>query len=487
MALKGRNALIQILFEGSYVTIAGMTTKGISINRETIDLTTDTTGLVWKQLLNDPNASIEISGAAVFKDDLAIRAMENLAYSGETYDFRMVYGNDRAVQGLFAVSNFEYLGQTTDAQRASFTLTSACDVANTAQGFAAGWDFIDRGPGASGLSISDPASQTYANLLLKNAECIGYDRSAGTWLIACPTFGLLSTWRSVDDGVSWVLLNHGQAFKAYPVIQSNNNGVWVLNHGDDYYRSVDDGLTWALVYTAPSGVYLTYGRSKFYDESKNRFIFGGGEYYWYSDDEGLTFTEVNVPGQNIVNINRFGSQYILSGNDVEYTLLNVDTLAVDATSANTGGGTYKDMAVATNNTFTEVVLFQANISSPYEGRFNKSTDLVLWDEVYYTPHPYAGLYANQDLGGAVYITNIGYMVITWGGQVDLLTSTLHVRYSLTGALGTWQTRIITINHASGDASTSSYIFVCPDSTLDKVAIVIHQHVYFIEIDVGGAT
>ena len=93
MAQRGRNILIKKQIDGVYVTIAGMVTRTITVSNDNTDITTDTTGEVWRQLMGNVNSFIDISGDTVFKDDVAMKQLEQDAFEGAADNYRIEFEN----------------------------------------------------------------------------------------------------------------------------------------------------------------------------------------------------------------------------------------------------------------------------------------------------------------------------------------------------------------------------------------------------------
>lgn len=127
-AQKGRSILIKISdgsSPASFTTIAGLRSKTITINNETVDITTADEA-PWRQLLGDTGLrSVSVSGSGVFQDDAAMNSVEDLAMDGTLQEFQLVFGNGDIMQGMFAVSSFEHGGEHTAEQTASISLESA--------------------------------------------------------------------------------------------------------------------------------------------------------------------------------------------------------------------------------------------------------------------------------------------------------------------------------------------------------------------------
>lgn len=127
-AQKGRSILLKIgngTSPATFTSIAGLRSKTITINNETVDITTSDEA-PWRQLLGDTGIrSASISGSGVFEDDAAINSVEDLAFNGNIEEFQVVFGNGDLLQGEFQITSFEYGGEHGAEQTYSISLESA--------------------------------------------------------------------------------------------------------------------------------------------------------------------------------------------------------------------------------------------------------------------------------------------------------------------------------------------------------------------------
>jgi TP901-1 family phage major tail protein len=133
MAQKGRSMAIQIADGASpsvYTTIGGMRTKSMTVNNETVDITTDDEA-PWQTLLGDAGIrSCAMSGSGVFDDGAQVNSLEDLAFSGALQEFKMTFANGDHIDGYFAVTSFEYTGEHNGAQmfNASFASSGTIEL-----------------------------------------------------------------------------------------------------------------------------------------------------------------------------------------------------------------------------------------------------------------------------------------------------------------------------------------------------------------------
>jgi len=127
-AQKGRSILLKVGDGASpptFTTIGGVRSRTITLNNETVDITTSDEA-PWRQLLADTGLrSCSMSGSGVFKDDAAINTVENAAFNGTIDEYQIVFGNGDIIQGLFQLTSFEYAGEHVGEQTYSISFESA--------------------------------------------------------------------------------------------------------------------------------------------------------------------------------------------------------------------------------------------------------------------------------------------------------------------------------------------------------------------------
>ncbi len=127
-ALKGRNILLKIsdgVSPGTFTNVAGLRSKTLTVNNETVDITTSDEA-PWRELLGNTGIrSLSFSGSGVFEDDAAINSIEELALNGNLQEFQLVFENNDMYQGNFQVVSFEYAGEHGSEQTFSISLESA--------------------------------------------------------------------------------------------------------------------------------------------------------------------------------------------------------------------------------------------------------------------------------------------------------------------------------------------------------------------------
>lgn len=133
-AQKGRLFLLSIGDGASpevFTGIAGLRSKTLTINNESVDVTTSDEA-PWRELLGDTGLrSLSVSGSGVFQDDTAINSVEDLALNGLLNNFQIAFENNDVFEGAFQVTSFEYGGEHTAEQTYSISLESSGTITLT--------------------------------------------------------------------------------------------------------------------------------------------------------------------------------------------------------------------------------------------------------------------------------------------------------------------------------------------------------------------
>jgi TP901-1 family phage major tail protein len=134
-AQAGKSILIKHDSNGSgtFVTLGGMRTKGLTINGETIDTTdSDSTGLQRELLDGGGVKSMSINGGGVFKDDAGTTACIARTLSGAIVEHQFIFPGLGTYEGLFQTTNAQLNGEYNGEAQFSLTFESAGEITFTA-------------------------------------------------------------------------------------------------------------------------------------------------------------------------------------------------------------------------------------------------------------------------------------------------------------------------------------------------------------------
>lgn len=111
VAQKGKDLLLKIFSGGGFVTVAGLRTKRIAFNSQTVDITDADSSGRWRELLAGSGVQrAAISGSGIFKDAASDAAIRTRFFASEIGDFQLIVPNFGTVTGAFQITALEYTG-----------------------------------------------------------------------------------------------------------------------------------------------------------------------------------------------------------------------------------------------------------------------------------------------------------------------------------------------------------------------------------------
>lgn len=131
MAAKnpGRNVLLKVLINGVYTTAAAVRTKGLSKNGELVDITTQDSPGLWRELLAGGGVrSMSISVEGVHDPVATSAVIEGFAFSDAVVSCQLVRPGVNTIQGLFQFQNYSVDAPYNGAVTFSMQLESAGEI-----------------------------------------------------------------------------------------------------------------------------------------------------------------------------------------------------------------------------------------------------------------------------------------------------------------------------------------------------------------------
>lgn len=129
---RGRDMLLKIEDGGSFVTVAGLRTKSVRFNSQTVDVT-DQGSNGWAELLPDAGIrSVSVTGSGVFRDaafDARIRAA---FFAQGAINAQMILPGFGTIAGPVLVTSLTYGGTFKGEATFELTLSSAGEPSFTA-------------------------------------------------------------------------------------------------------------------------------------------------------------------------------------------------------------------------------------------------------------------------------------------------------------------------------------------------------------------
>ena len=122
-AQPGRDMLVKIEQNGSFVTVAGLRTKSIRLNSRTVDVT-DQGSNGWTELLPEAGIrSVSVTGSGVFRDAASDALIRSAFFAQETLTAQLILPDFGTITSPVLVTGLTYGG--TFQGEATFELTLA--------------------------------------------------------------------------------------------------------------------------------------------------------------------------------------------------------------------------------------------------------------------------------------------------------------------------------------------------------------------------
>ena len=128
---KGAEVLVKIGDGGSpeaFTTIGGLRDTSISINQETVDVTTKDSARVRTLIAQGGVKSFTISGSGVFDDSASHTTLLGVLDASTFTNFQFIMPDFNTFTGAFQVTSVEYSGTYNDSAQYSLTFESAYTI-----------------------------------------------------------------------------------------------------------------------------------------------------------------------------------------------------------------------------------------------------------------------------------------------------------------------------------------------------------------------
>lgn len=113
VAQKGKDLLLKLDSDGvgTFVTVAGLRSKRIAFNSETVDITDADSAGRWRELLAGSGVQrASISGSGIFRDAQSDATMRARFFAGEIAAWQLAIPHFGTIEGLFQITALEYTG-----------------------------------------------------------------------------------------------------------------------------------------------------------------------------------------------------------------------------------------------------------------------------------------------------------------------------------------------------------------------------------------
>jgi len=132
-AQKGKDLLVKIADGSGYTTVAGLRTRRLAFNAESVDITHAESVNRWRELLDGAGVKrASVSGRGLFKDAASDALMRQAFFNGSVVGYQIVIPTFGTVQGPFQIAGLEFAGEHNGEVTFDMSLESAGELTFTA-------------------------------------------------------------------------------------------------------------------------------------------------------------------------------------------------------------------------------------------------------------------------------------------------------------------------------------------------------------------
>ena len=111
-AQKGKDLLLKIDDgTGAFVTVAGLRSRQLRFNAETVDITHAESVGRWRELLDGAGVKrASVAGSGLFRDAASDALVRQIFFDGAVRDFQVILPDFGVIEGPFQVTALEFAG-----------------------------------------------------------------------------------------------------------------------------------------------------------------------------------------------------------------------------------------------------------------------------------------------------------------------------------------------------------------------------------------
>jgi len=130
---KGKDLLVRIDDGLGFSTVAGLRTRRLSFNAETVDTTNAQSSGQWRELMDGAGIKrAAVAGRGLFKDAATDELMRQTFFDGAVKTFQIVIPDFGTIEGAFQIASLEFAGEYDGEVSYEIALESAGALAFTA-------------------------------------------------------------------------------------------------------------------------------------------------------------------------------------------------------------------------------------------------------------------------------------------------------------------------------------------------------------------
>ena len=110
-AQKGKDVLLKVDNGGTFVSIAGLRTRRLTFNAQSVDVTNSESAGRWRELLEGVGVRhASVNGNGIFKDEASDIYCRQLFFDGSIKTWQITIPSFGVVSGLFQMVSLDYRG-----------------------------------------------------------------------------------------------------------------------------------------------------------------------------------------------------------------------------------------------------------------------------------------------------------------------------------------------------------------------------------------
>lgn len=110
-AQKGKDILLKVDTGSGFVTVAGLRSKRIALNSETVEITDSESAGRWRELLAGSGVQrASVSGSGIFKDAQSDADLRTIFFNGTIANWQFIVPDFGTMEGMFQLTSLEYTG-----------------------------------------------------------------------------------------------------------------------------------------------------------------------------------------------------------------------------------------------------------------------------------------------------------------------------------------------------------------------------------------
>ena len=126
VAQKGKDLLLKVDNGGTFLTVAGLRSRRLAFNAETVDITDAESAGRWRELLGGAGVQrASLTGTGIFKDQVSDALVRTAFFVGSILSWQVLIPSFGTITGPFQITALEYSGEHNGEIRFELALESA--------------------------------------------------------------------------------------------------------------------------------------------------------------------------------------------------------------------------------------------------------------------------------------------------------------------------------------------------------------------------